>query len=201
MQSSDSARPRCRRGQCFSGGTSLPGVVWGLLRGGECGALGRDFMTYSYPVYVPGIAIAITVVAALIGLGYWQRKSAANAALAWTVAGLGGVVFAPMLLMTRVVVDEEKVEQTTGFWFYGKVKGFRLAEVASITTEEVGNRRGTREVWHLTKKNGQAEQIVVGDMWREHSGEILEFLRAKGIDAKSASERRARNYLETPSAL
>jgi len=91
-------------------------------------------MIYAFPSYVPGIAVAVAVLAATIGaLLLWKRKPLVLSLIALGVSALAGGIVAPMLALDRVVLDDEKLEQTTGFWFAPTVKGFRLADVALVT--------------------------------------------------------------------
>lgn len=71
-----------------------------------------------------------------------------------------------MLAQDRVVLDSEKLEQTTGFWLAPTVKGFRLTDVESITIGTAKDRRNREyEVWDVMLKNGQLQRIDPGDLW------------------------------------
>ncbi|WP_437895214.1 hypothetical protein [Sorangium sp. So ce124] len=143
-------------------------------------------MIYSFPSYVPGIAIAIAVVAASIGaLLLWRRQPLTIALIAFGVAALAGGIFAPMLAKDRVVLDDEKLEQTTGFWFAPTVKGFRLAEVASLAIGTARDRKNREiEVWIVKMKDGQTREIDPGDLWEMNGQDIIRRLREKGIDVR-----------------
>lgn len=141
-------------------------------------------MTYSFPSYVPGIAIAIAVLAASIGaLLLWRRQPLIIALIAFGVSAVAGGLFAPMLAMDRVVLDDEKLEQTTGFWFAPTVKGFRLAEVASVAIGTARDRKNREiEVWIVKGRDGQTREIDPGDLWEMNGQDILRRLGEKGID-------------------
>ncbi|WP_437324927.1 hypothetical protein [Sorangium sp. So ce381] len=143
-------------------------------------------MIYSFPSYVPGIAIAIAVVAASIGaLLLWRRQPMIIALIAFGVAAVAGGLFAPMLAMDRVVLDDQKLEQTTGFWFAPTVKGFRLAEVASLAIGTARDRKNREiEVWIVKMKDGQTREIDPGDLWEMNGQDIIRRLREKGIDVR-----------------
>ncbi|KYF78757.1 hypothetical protein BE17_46395 [Sorangium cellulosum] len=143
-------------------------------------------MIYTLPSYVPGIAIAVAVIAVLVGaLLLWGRKPLRFALIAFLVAAIAGGIFAPMLAMDRVVLDDQKLEQTTGFWFAPTVKGFRLADVASVT---IGTARGRKnrvvEVWIVKMKNGETREIDPGDLWEMNGEDIVRRLREKGIEVR-----------------
>ncbi|WP_437981664.1 hypothetical protein [Sorangium sp. So ce117] len=143
-------------------------------------------MIYSFPSYVPGIAIAVAVIAASIGvLLLWRRQPLVVALIAFGVSAVAGGLFAPMLAMDRVVLDDEKLEQTTGFWFAPSVKGFRLAEVESVAIGTARDRKNREiEVWIVKGRDGQTREIDPGDLWEMNGQDILRRLREKGIDVR-----------------
>ncbi|WP_437904345.1 hypothetical protein WME95_38635 [Sorangium sp. So ce327] len=143
-------------------------------------------MIYSFPSYVPGIAIAIAVLAASIGvLLLWRRQPLVVALIAFGVSAVAGGLFAPMLAMDRVVLDDEKLEQTTGFWFAPTVKGFRLAEVESVAIGTARDRKNREiEVWIVKGRDGQTREIDPGDLWEMNGQDILRRLREKGINVR-----------------
>jgi len=143
-------------------------------------------MVYSFPWYVPGIATAIAVLAAGIGaLLFWKSKPPALIFTAVAVAALAGGLIAPMLALDRVVLSDEKLEQTTGFWFAPTVKGFRLADVDSITIGTARDAKGREyEVWNVRLTGGQLKEIDPGDLWEMNDLDIIQRLEAKGIEVK-----------------
>ncbi len=143
-------------------------------------------MIYTFPGYVPGIAVAVSVLAATIGaLLLWKSKPLLLSLIAFGVSALAGGFVAPMLAMDRVVLDDEKLEQTTGFWFAPTVKGFRLADVASVTIGIARDRKNREyEVWMIRMKNGQTQEIDPGDLWEMNGPDIIERLGEKGIEVR-----------------
>ncbi|WP_437294913.1 hypothetical protein [Sorangium sp. So ce426] len=143
-------------------------------------------MIYSFPSYVPGIAIAIAVIAASIGvLLLWRRQPLVVTLIAFGVSAVAGGLFAPMLAIDRVVLDDEKLEQTTGFWFAPTVKGFRLAEVESVAIGTARDRKNREyEVWIVKGRDGETREIDPGDLWEMNGQDILRRLREKGIDVR-----------------
>jgi hypothetical protein len=143
-------------------------------------------MTYTFPSWVPLLAVAAAVIAAVVGIILYRlRKPTKLVLIAFAVALVAGGVFAPMLAMDKVVLDDEKLEQTTGFWFSPTVKGFRLAEVEQV---EITTRRGRKnreeEVWVVQKKDGSMETINPGDLWEHNGPDIIKRLREKGIQVR-----------------
>lgn len=145
-------------------------------------------MIYTFPSYVPGIAVAIAVLAAAIGaLLLWRRKPLKLALIVFGVSAAAGGIFAPMLAMDRVVLDDQKLEQTTGFWFAPTKKGFRLADVAFVTIRTARKKTGRYrqyELWIVKMKNGQTREIDPGTLWDMNGQDIIERLKEKGIEVR-----------------
>ena len=142
-------------------------------------------MIYTFPKYVPVIAVAIAVIAAAVGVLLWRRGPTRLALIAFAAAALAGFMFAPMLALDRVVLDDEKLEQTTGFWFAPTVKGFRLEDVETIAIGTARDRKNREyEVWNVKFKTGQVQEIDPGDLWEMNDRDIIERLKAKGIEVR-----------------
>jgi hypothetical protein len=140
-------------------------------------------MVYKLPLYLPGLAAAVGMIAAAVAvLLLWKRKLLVLALLASGLAVFSGVLLAPMLALDRVVLDDEKLEQTTGFWFAPTVQGFRFADVDSIEIGTAHNDRNWEyEVWIVKGKNGKVRRIDPGDLWELNGPDIIARLRTKGI--------------------
>lgn len=140
-------------------------------------------MKYTFPIYVPAIAIAISVIACVIGAYLIRaKKSIKNIIIAFVVGALSGGIFAPMLAMDCVILDDQKLEQTTGFWFAPTVKGFRLDEVSYIQIGTARDRKNREyEIWRVSYLNGQIQDIDPGDLWEINGADIIQRLRSKGI--------------------
>src|SRR4030095_6548549 len=143
-------------------------------------------MIYTFPSYVPGIAVAIAVLAgAIAAFLLWRRKPGVFVLIAFGITISAGGIVAPMLAMDRVVLDDNKLEQTTGFWFAPTVKGFRFADVEFVTIGTARDRKNRKyEVWLVKLKNGQTQEIDPGDLWVKNDKDIIERLSAKGIEVR-----------------
>jgi hypothetical protein len=141
-------------------------------------------MTYSFPAYVPGIAAGIALVALALAVFLMvKRKAMVVAVIAFFIALLAGGLVAPMLAQDRVVLDDSKLEQTTGYWFAPTVKGFQFAEVESIAISTARDAKGREhEVWDVKLKNGDLRRIDPGDLWDMNTPDIVQRLKSKGIE-------------------
>lgn len=140
-------------------------------------------MIYTFPIYVPASAAAVGLIALVVGVFLIRAKRSYKAVLgAFFVAVLAGGILASMLAMDRVVLDDEKLEQTTGFWFAPTVKGFRLADVASIRISSAMDSKGRQqEIWIVSLTDGKTREINPGDLWENNGPDIRKRLQAKGI--------------------
>jgi hypothetical protein len=83
------------------------------------------------------------------------------------------------------VLDGEKLQQTTGFWFHSTVKGFALKAVASVQIGSARDRKnGEYEVWIVNCKNGSTEIIDPGDLWILHRSDLIRRLGEKACPVR-----------------
>lgn len=147
-------------------------------------------MTYSFSIWIPATAAAIAIMAAAIGVFLYVRKRSRDALIiCGFIAALAGGLLAPMLAMDKVVLDERKLEQTTGFWFDPTVKGFSLEHLSSITIETVRAKKNrSHDVWIGTLDDGSRHEVDPGDLWDMNGEDIALRLRARGIRVTDNSE-------------
>ena len=147
-------------------------------------------MTYSFPLWVPATAVLVALVPAAIGIVAFVRTRSREAlGILMLVASLVAGVIAPMLALDRVVIDEQKLEQTTGFWFSPTVKGFPLANLSSISIETARDRKDRPyDLWVGTYANGTVLKVDPGDLWDLNGEDIARRLRARGISVTDSSE-------------
>lgn len=140
-------------------------------------------MVYNFPNYLVAIPIALAVVTGSFGvLLCWKRGPWLAIVLCFSFSILSGGVIAPGLAADRVVIDNEVLEQTTGFWFAPTKKGFLLTEVLSISIQKKKDMKNRiHEVWVATTKTGQVVEIDPGDLWVWNGEDIATRLRARGI--------------------
>jgi hypothetical protein len=143
-------------------------------------------MIYKFPGYVLALPIVAALVLAVLGIvvirKHWPlRVSLILFGLAVFVGGL----MAPAMWMDRVVLDEEKLEQTTGFWWSPTIKGFRLAEARFVQIVTRRDSKGRKyEVWQVQMKDGRVQEIDPGDLWERNGKDITDRLGAEGIEVR-----------------
>lgn len=138
-------------------------------------------MTYTFPTWIPLTAWVIAALALCFGFLLRRRPIALLVGL--FVAAISGALVAPMLWLDRVVINDEKLEQTTGFWWSPTVKGFRIAEVSHVLITTSRDRRNRfSEIWVVTFKDGRTQDIDPGDLWEMNGDDITQRLRAFGIE-------------------
>lgn len=140
-------------------------------------------MVYTYPDYMVWICIVVALIAAIAAVKLWPTRHRQLAIMASVVSLYVGLLLAPALAMDRVLLNDERLQQRTGFWFSPTTSGFRLADVDHI---QISTKRGPKSrmqtVWSVNFKDGRSLQIEPSSLWERNSLEILERLRAKGIE-------------------
>jgi hypothetical protein len=138
---------------------------------------------YRFALWVALIPPALAVIALVVGLAFLARRTSRGVGLA--VSGFAivfGVIFGPLLLLDRVTVTSERIEQCTGFWFIPTRKGFDYADVTGVVIHTARGHRGRSiEVWTVTDRHGGRRTIDPGDLWVLYSDEIRAQLAEHGV--------------------
>ncbi len=138
-------------------------------------------MTITFPLLISLIPVGISTVLLAVGWYLW-RKATGLGAIVLSIAVLFGVVFGPMLFLDRVIIDEIRIEQTTGFWFDPTVKGFDFDDLSRIVITTGRDLKGREiEIWVAKYNHRESVQIDPGDLWATNGGRIVSFLRSNGI--------------------
>ncbi len=138
-------------------------------------------MTFMFPVLVSLIPLGISVILIAVGLYLWSRAQVLGG-LIMLFGIVFAVIFGPMLFYDRVVVNEERVEQTTGFWFSPTVKGFDLADLKKVIITTGRDLKGRKiEIWMAEYNNGESVRLDPGDLWESNGDQIVNFLRNLGV--------------------
>lgn len=143
-------------------------------------------MTYQFPFYVIALAAAVSLGLIILTVVLVRKDASLKAKLvSGLLAVLAAVIITPALALDKVVLDEVKLQQTTGFWFSPTKKGFVLADVASVHIgTAVGRKNREYEVWNVNYQNGTTESIDPGDLWILHRADIIARLRERGLTVR-----------------
>ncbi len=105
-------------------------------------------MKFEFPLYIALIPVAVPVAFLLLGLFLCVKVNKIPGLLIGAFGLFFGLLFGPMLLMDRVIVDDSRIRQYTGFWFDQTEKGFSLDEIERVTiTTGRDLKRRVIEVW------------------------------------------------------
>lgn len=139
-------------------------------------------MVFKFPLLVALLPFIVT--GAIVAGGafcLYLRKISLGVIL--VVGGLAlMIVVRPSMLLDRVEVTDERVWQSTGFWYSPTEKGFRFADVESVNIDYSFEGPVSNEIWEITRKDGRRESLDPGDLWAKHTDEIVEIMRDKGIE-------------------
>lgn len=140
-------------------------------------------MEFTLPLYIALIPVAIAAAGLLLGLILLVKV---NKILGISIAAFGilfGLLFGPMLLMDRVVVDDRHIQQNTGFWFDQTEKGFSFDGIERIVITTGRDMKGREiEVWLAQYGNRPEVRIDPGDLWEMNGDSIVEYLNTLGIE-------------------
>lgn len=143
-------------------------------------------MTYQFPFYIIGLSALASLGLIVLTIVLIRNGSSLKArVISGLLAVFAAVIITPALALDKVVLDEEKLQQTTGFWFSPTRKGFVIADAASVQIGTARDRKNREyEVWIVRYKNGSTETIDLGDLWVLHRSDIIARLRDRGLTVR-----------------
>lgn len=140
-------------------------------------------MEIGFPPYIAVIPVAIATAALLLGLILLVKVSKLLGALIGTFGIAFGLLFGPVLLMDRVMVDDHRIQQNTGFWFDQTEKGFDFDGIERITITTGRDLKGRSiELWIAEYTDRPSVQIDPGDLWESNGAAIARHLNTLGIE-------------------
>ena len=146
-------------------------------------------MELEYPLHIALIPVAIAAVGVLAGVFLFFKV---NRFLGHVVGAFGvlfGLIFGPMLLMDRVVIDDRQIRQSTGWWFDQTHKGFGLDGIKRVIITTDRDLKGRPiQVWIAEYADRQSVQIDPGDLWESNGDTIVQHLNGLGIVVVRADE-------------
>lgn len=145
-------------------------------------------MEFEFPLHISLIPVAVPAAILLLGLFLFVKVNKILGFLIGAFGVLFGLLFGPMLLMDRVIVDDSRIRQYTGFWFDQTEKGFSLDEIERVTITTGRDLKGrVIEVWIAEYKDLPSVTIDPGDLWESNGDAIAKHIDALGIDVVRSS--------------
>ena len=140
-------------------------------------------MTVTFPFLISMIPPGIALVMFLVGLAFWRYVAPGLGVVVSVVGVFFGLLFGPMLFMDRVLVDDTRIEQSTGFWFSQTKKGFHFDDLKRVRITTGRDLKGREiELWVAEYESKPPVEIDPGDLWESHGASIVDHLQALGID-------------------
>jgi hypothetical protein len=97
------------------------------------------------------------------------------------IAVVAAVMFAPTMLMERVVVSPSEFSVTSGFWFAPVRQGFVYQKVQLVRFRTLGR----KPAWQIDFKDGHKEMIGSTPLWVQNEKSIIEALERHGISFRN----------------
>lgn len=143
-------------------------------------------VVYKLPSFIPISAYAVAAFFLLLGIVLKLKGKPKPLWLSCCVlAVLIGGLLGPMLSFDTVTLTENRLEQTTGFSFAHKTKGFELDGLQSIHIVKKHNHKNKlSDYWVGHYADGSTHGVDPSDLWEIHTGDIAAKLRAKGIEVE-----------------
>ena len=167
-----------------------------LLARPHVGTDGDDLVLTHDVVSVVTCAV-IPAVALLIAIGCWRfarwlagrGTPDAQAPLKVRIVACGAFVFAlviaavliPGMMHLEVRITDDRLMQTTGFWWDETVREFPFDRIKSIREGTQPGQFGPEVVWFIEWRGGRAERFRPCDLIAENSEFVAAELRKRGV--------------------
>ncbi len=146
-------------------------------------------MEFGFPLYISLIPVAIAAAVLLLGLFLFVKVNKLLGLLIGAFGMLFGLLFGPMLLMDRVIIDDHHIQQNTGFWFDQTEKGFSFEGIERLTITTGRDLKGRAiEIWIAEYNDRPSVQIDPGDLWESSGHAIAKHINALGIEIVQSSD-------------
>ncbi len=146
-------------------------------------------MEFGFPLHISLIPVAAPAVILSLGLFLFVKV---NKILGFLIGAFGilfGLLFGPMLLMDRVIVDDSRIRQYTGFWFDQTEKGFSFDGIERVTITTGRDMKGrVIEVWIAEYKDRPSVTVDPGDLWELNGDAVAKHINALGINLVRSSD-------------
>lgn len=167
-----------------------------LLARPHVDTVGGDFVLTHDVVSVVAFAV-IPAVALLIAIGCWRfaRRLAerdtpdSQAPLKVRIVACGAFLFAlvnavvliPGMMHLEVRISDDRLMQTTGFWWDETVREFPFDRIDSIREGTQPGQFGPEVVWFIAWRDGPDERFRPCDVIAENSDFVAAELRKRGV--------------------
>ncbi len=146
-------------------------------------------MEFEFPLHISLIPVAAPTAILLLGLFLFVKVNKIPGFLIGAFGVLFGLLFGPMLLMDRVIVDDRRIHQSTGFWFDQTEKGFSFDGIERVTITTGRDLKGrVIEVWIAEYKDRPSVTVDPGDLWELNGDAIAKYVNTLGIDIVRLSD-------------
>lgn len=146
-------------------------------------------MELGFPIHIALVPVAIAASVLLLGVLLFVKVSKVLGLLIAAFGLFFGALFGPMLLMDKVVVDDHRIRQHTGFWFDQTVKGFDFDGIERVTITTGRDMKGrVIEVWVAEYAGGPSIEVDPGDLWETNGDIIAKHLSTRGIEIVRETE-------------
>jgi hypothetical protein len=146
---------------------------------------GEQLTTVRFGTLPVAIAVGSTVLLAAVAAVLLLRPvSRVKGVVALVCALLAGIVTA-MVVTAEIKVTADEIHDYRGFPWSRTKRGFRFDEVQAVTIFERRVRSGrttsTEHVWSLQRLDGTWEEMIVGDLWADAEGDLIDLLVRRGV--------------------
>ncbi len=146
-------------------------------------------MEFGFPLHISLIPVAVPAVILLLGLFLFVKVNKILGFLIGAFGMLFGLLFGPMLLMDRVIVDDSRIRQHTGFWFDQTEKGFSFDGIERVTITTGRDMKGrVIEVWIAKYQDLPSVTVDPGDLWELNGDAIAKHVNALDINVVRSSD-------------
>ncbi len=144
---------------------------------------------FGFPLHISLIPIAIPAAVLLLSSFLFVRVNKLLGSLIGAFGTLFGLLFGPMLLMDRVIVDDGRIRQYTGFWFDQTEKGFSFDGIERVTITNGRDMKGrVIEIWIAEYRDRPSVTVDPGDLWELNGDAIAKLINALGVDIVGSSD-------------
>ncbi len=153
------------------------------------GSLPELVVEIAFPLHISLIPVAIAAATMLLGLFLFVKVNKILGLLIGAFGILFGLLFGPMLLMDRVIIEDHHVQQNTGFWFDQTEKGFSFEGLERLTITTGRDLKGRAiEVWIAEYNDRPSVEIDPGDLWESNGHAIAKHINTLGIEVVRSSD-------------